>query len=139
MTLQRRCSRGVTMGVQQSCGQSCPSVPQLSYSRSFLFHQPYVRGVPVQAHPIQYCILMVLGLPKRYAIKVVFKWCLNGLGKIWDHSNPISTRFKHNFLTNRGWPPATPPKVGAAASGRRPQFGMSICQKMLFKSCLNSI
>ena len=33
--------------------------------------QGYVRSVPLQAHPIQYGILMVLGLPERYAINLL--------------------------------------------------------------------
>jgi len=47
----------------------------------------YVGHDPLQAYSKQNCILMVLGGPKRYAIKMVFKWYLGvqkGMLKKWS-------------------------------------------------------
>ena len=49
--------------------------------------------------------------------------------------------FKHNFCLGF-WQmeraaSGRPPKVGATASGRRPHFGISICQQPKRKMCLN--
>ena len=57
------------------------------------------------------------------------------MGPFKYNLNTIYTQLFDNWV----WPPATPPKVGAAASGRRPHFGMSICHASVFKSCLNGI
>ena len=57
---------------------------------------PYVSDVPLQAPNPQYQEKLSFNrfgpsekVCYKYAIKVVFKWCLNGLGKIWYHLNII--------------------------------------------------
>ena len=87
----------------------------------------YVSDVPLQAPNPQYPEKLYFNrfgpsekVCYKYAIKVVFKLCLNDLGKIWDHLHTISV---------------------PVAGGRRPHFGRggrrppAICQKM----CLNRV
>ena len=73
----------------------------------------YVLAVPLQGQYKEYKKYyknMVLDPAEIYGLKVMKKWF---------GGSPEG-------MLQR-WPPATPPKVGAAASGRRPHFGMSIC------------
>ena len=39
---------------------------------------------------------------------------------------------------NEGRPPAAPPKMGAAAFGRRPHFGNSLCGPLVFSALATS-
>ena len=58
------------------------------------------------------------------------KWSREDLG-------PFKHHFRSGFWQIEGAASGRPPKVGAAASGRRPHFGISICQKPKRKWCLN--
>ncbi len=56
----------------------------------------YVSDVPLQAPNPKYPEKLYFNrfgpsekVCYKYGIKIVFKLCLNGLGKIWDHLNTI--------------------------------------------------
>ena len=73
---------------------------------------------------------MVAGLPKGYALKMLKKWSKNGEKMVAGRPVTIFIAFSFEFFTNRRGGLRPPPKVGAAAFGRRPHFGFSICESL---------
>ncbi len=61
---------------------------------------------------------------------MIKKWSRGDLG-------PFEHHFRLGFWEIERAAFGRPPKVGAAASGRRPHFGISISQKPKRKLCLN--